>query len=107
MRAPSGQSEAAVRRPRSQGRVLAVLAALAAVATAAWLLAPRSGITGDSQFAIIWGDQLVHGHRPDISAQWATAPHPLGLLAGAVASVLGVGGSVAFMVAIGFLAFAA
>jgi hypothetical protein len=83
------------------------VAALVALATAAWLIAPAAGITADTQYAIIWGDQLRHGLSPEFGISWAPAPHPLGTVVGAAASLFGEHGAISFMVVIAFLAFAA
>ena len=53
-----------------------------------WLLVP--GHTGyDAEYALLWGQELAHGHLPTLTAAYAPTPHPLANLVGAVLSPLG------------------
>lgn len=48
-----------------------------------------SGIGIDTQYALLWGNQLAHGARIELDAPFATTPHPLTILIGAVVAVIG------------------
>ncbi len=46
----------------------------------------------DSVYSLLWGRELVHGHLPSFDAYRAPTEHPLGVLFGALLSLLGRGG---------------
>jgi hypothetical protein len=54
-----------------------------------WLAFGRGPIGYDTAYALLWGDQLAHGHLPDYTALHAPTPHPLANLAGLVLAPLG------------------
>ena len=62
----------------------------------------------DSFYALVWGDQLVSGTKPDFEAPVAPTQHPLAIAAGALASPLGDGAEEALLalviLSIGFIA---
>jgi hypothetical protein len=76
-------------RPRS----LVVPAAAAIVlAAVVWLaFAPARFVNYDTEYALLWGNDLVHGRAPDYDVPFAPTPHPLATAVGAVASVFGTG----------------
>jgi hypothetical protein len=41
----------------------------------------------DVSFSLDWGRELIHGELPDVHAPGASTPHPLSILAGAVAAL--------------------
>ena len=61
----------------------------------------------DSFYALVWGDDLVHGRAPQYDVPIAPTPHPLAIAAGALASPLGDGAEDALLalvlLSIGFL----
>src|SRR4051812_34435334 len=76
-------------RPRPVLIPLAVSAALAAVV---WLaFAPARFVNYDTEYALLWGNDLLHGRTPDYDVPFAPTPHPLATLVGVVASQLGTG----------------
>ena len=69
------------------GGRLAVVTAFAACVVL-WLLVP--GHTGyDAAYALLWGQELAHGHLPTLDAAYAPTPHPLANLVAAMLSPLG------------------
>src|SRR5215210_7906477 len=58
----------------------------------------------DTFYALVWGDDLVHGRAPQYDVAIAPTPHPLAIAAGALASPLGDGAPDA-MLALGLLSF--
>jgi hypothetical protein len=59
------------------------------LAIALWLVYGEGPIGYDTAYALLWGDQLAHGHLPDYFALHAPTPHPLANLAGVVLAPLG------------------
>ncbi|MEA2376061.1 MAG: hypothetical protein QOD53_2524, partial [Thermoleophilaceae bacterium] len=61
----------------------------------------------DSFYALVWGNDLVHGRAPQYDVPIAPTPHPLAIAAGALVSPLGDGAEDAMLalvlLAIGFL----
>jgi hypothetical protein len=54
-----------------------------------WLAYGRGPIGYDTAYALLWGDQLAHGHLPNYMALHAPTPHPLANLAGLALAPLG------------------
>jgi hypothetical protein len=62
----------------------------------------------DTFYSLVWGDDLVHGRQPQFEVPVAPTPHPLALVAGALASPFGDGAEDVLLglviVSIGFIA---
>ena len=69
---------------------LALLAV--ALASLAGFLAYPTYPNYDSYYSLVWGRELVHGHLPTFEAYRAPTQHPLAVVFGALASLLGGGG---------------
>src|SRR5918911_3589624 len=65
--------------------------ALAAAAIGALILAFfwHAFLNYDTFYALVWGDDLVHGRTPRYDVPVAPTPHPLATAVGAVASLFG------------------
>ena len=79
-------------RPRAAGRHRRPVGAggavrLAVVGFFTWVTYPNY----DSYYALLWGDELLHGHLPSFEAYRAPTEHPLAVAFGAALSVLGQG----------------
>ncbi len=48
--------------------------------------APARFLNYDTQYALLWGDDLVHGRTPDYDVPFAPTPHPLATLVGLLGS---------------------
>src|SRR3982751_4215431 len=46
----------------------------------------------DTFYALVWGDDLVHGRTPQYAVPFAPTPHPLATVVGAGASLFGDAG---------------
>ena len=66
-------------------------AGVLALAVLLWLVYGKGPIGYDTAYALLWGDQLAHGHLPDYVALRAPTPHPLANLVGLVLAPLGDG----------------
>jgi hypothetical protein len=72
-------------RPRSLP-LLPVLTS-AALAALVWLVASPAGFLNyDTEYALLWGTDLVHGRTPDYDVPFAPTPHPLATLVGMLGS---------------------
>jgi hypothetical protein len=89
---PGSYSLARLRAVPGSTWAAAAFGALAAVALAAYLAFPTYP-TYDSFYALIWGNDLVHGHIPDLAVYRAPTEHPLAILFGAFSSLFGQGGA--------------
>ncbi len=88
---------------RRRRRELLAGAVVALVAVLAWALAP-SYPSYDSQWALVWGRELVHGVLPSYEVYAAPTPHPLWTLVAGACALLGGGGDRALvLVAVGSL----
>jgi hypothetical protein len=76
-------------RPRALAIPVAVSALLAALVAAFTL--PARFVNYDTEYALLWGHDLIHGRTPDYDVPFAPTPHPLATLVGAVGSVFGTG----------------
>src|SRR5262249_49141950 len=64
--------------------------ALASLSVAALVALALAGHLGyDMAYALLWGDQLAHGHLPTLEGPFAPTPHPLANLLGMVVAPLG------------------
>src|SRR3954464_15775465 len=77
-------------RPRP-ALLLPALAAIALGALVALVFAPAHFVNYDTEYALLWGHDLVHGRTPDYTVAFAPTPHPLATLLGAVLSLFGPG----------------
>jgi len=69
-----------------------LLPAVAAVALGALVflaVAPAHFLNYDTEYAVLWGHDLVHGRTPDYDVAFAPTPHPLATLVAAIASLAG------------------
>ena len=66
-------------------------AGVLALAGLLWLVYGEGPIGYDTAYALLWGDQLAHGHLPDYLALRAPTPHPLANLVGLALAPLGDG----------------
>lgn len=76
-----------------------------------WLLFGAVAVVNyDTLYAILWGDQLLHGRAAEFAVAGAPTPHPLLTLLGVIAAPIAGGGSaagLAFVAFTGYLATAA
>ena len=83
----------------------ALAAGLLALLVFAWF--GHAFLNYDSFYALVWGNDLVHGRGPQYGVPIAPTPHPLAIAAGALVSPLGDGAEDAMLalvlLAIGFL----
>jgi hypothetical protein len=82
--------------PAAVSIALAALVALAA--------APARFLNYDTEYALLWGHDLVHGRTPDYTVAFAPTPHPLATLVGALGSLIGSGFGEGLFEVIAFLA---
>jgi hypothetical protein len=69
--------------PAAVSIALAALVALAA--------SPARFLNYDTEYALLWGHDLVHGRTPDYTVPFAPTPHPLATLVGALGSLISRG----------------
>ncbi|WP_445152353.1 hypothetical protein [Baekduia sp. Peel2402] len=68
-------------------RALIPVATSAVLAAAVWLVtAPAGFLNYDTAYALLWGNDLVHGRTPDYDVPFAPTPHPLATLVGMLSS---------------------
>jgi hypothetical protein len=86
--------------------------AIPALAGLCWLLVPHGFPQYDTEYALVWGDQLAHGNKPDYGAPIPPTPHPLADVWGLLLSPLGTGAETATVIlaylalgAVGYLVF--
>lgn len=65
--------------------------ALCAMALVGFLIYPTYP-TYDSEYALIWGREILHGHKPSFAGYRHPTEHPLAVAFGAALSLLGEGG---------------
>jgi hypothetical protein len=76
-------------RPRS---LLVPAAVPVVLAGLVWLLtAPARFLNYDTEYALLWGHDLIHGRTPDYTVAFAPTPHPLATVVGALGSLIGTG----------------
>jgi hypothetical protein len=93
-------------RVRPTGAVADVIATISLAAAARLVIGPVF-LNFDAFYALIWGDQLMHGRTPDYFSPDAPAPHPLGIAVGALLSPLGPALRIGALNAVGPLAVGA
>ena len=84
-----------------------LLPLIAAAAALLWLIFPFGFPTYDTAYALLWGDELAHGARPDYSAPLPPTPHPLADLWGALLSPFGPNAAADATTALAYLALGA
>jgi hypothetical protein len=68
-------------------RALIPFATSAALAAVVWLITDPAGFLNyDTEYALLWGNDLVHGRTPDYDVPFAPTPHPLATLVGMLGS---------------------
>jgi hypothetical protein len=77
------------------------------VAGLLWLVIPFGFLSYDTWYAVVWGDEVAHGHQPDYGAAQPPTPHPLGVLWSALVSPLGATGASDATVLLAYLALGA
>jgi hypothetical protein len=65
--------------------------------------APARFVNYDTEYAIVWGNDLVHGRTPDYDVAFAPTPHPLATAVGAVGSLFGTGFAEGLFIVLAFL----
>ena len=68
---------------------LIALAWTAAAALVFWLVLGHGFVNYDTLYALVWGNDLAHGHLPDYDVPLAPTPHPLAIVVGIVLAPLG------------------
>jgi hypothetical protein len=79
--------------------VSVLLAALVALVSA-----PARFLNYDTEYALLWGHDLVHGRTPDYTVAFAPTPHPLLTLVAAIGALFGSAAGEALLIGIAFLA---
>ena len=97
---------AARRRLPSQLRALAPAAWILVGAGALWLAFGHGFANYDTFYALVWGDEILAGAKPDYGAPIPPTPHPLATLAGVLLAPFGDGAE-PIAVAIAYLSLAA
>ena len=72
----------------------------------AWLLIGAGFLNYDTAYSLLWGGDVLHGHRPDFGVPVAPTPHPLATLLGIVLTPFGNAGQ-GLWVLIAFLSLGA
>lgn len=73
-----------------------------------WLLfGAVSVVNYDTLYAILWGDQLLHGRAAEFTVAGAPTPHPLLTLLGALVAPIAGGGSAAGLAFVAFTGYVA
>ncbi|MFT4034492.1 MAG: hypothetical protein QM679_02840 [Patulibacter sp.] len=86
----------------------AVLLSSLMAASALWLIFGAVVVVNyDTQYAILWGDQLLRGQSPELTVAGAPTPHPLLTLLGVLAAPIAGGGSPAGLALVAFLGYLA
>ncbi|HWH94018.1 MAG TPA: hypothetical protein VNT03_09165 [Baekduia sp.] len=73
-------------------------------AVVALACAPARFVNYDTEYALLWGNDLVHGRTPDYEVAFAPTPHPLATLLGALGALLGTGFGEGMFIVSAFLA---
>jgi hypothetical protein len=74
---------------RPAARLLPAVATVVGVAVWLWLTYAPWFLNYDARYALLWAQDLWHGHVPDYTATYAPTPHPLQTAAGLVLVPLG------------------
>ena len=92
-----------MRRP-THPLVVPISASLALAALVALAAAPARFLNYDTAYALLWGNDLIHGRTPDYDVAFAPTPHPLATVVGAVGAVFGTGFGEALFEVLAFVA---
>src|SRR3954451_1230521 len=84
--------------------VVPLSASLAPAPLVALAAAPARFLNYDTAYALLWGNDLVHGRTPDYDVAFAPTPHPLATVVGAIGAVFGTGFGEALFEVLAFLA---
>ncbi len=77
-------------------------------ATALWLVFGAVVVVNyDTLYAILWGNQLLHGQAPELTAAGAPTPHPLLTLLGVIAAPIAGHGSATGLAVVAFAGYLA
>src|SRR4051794_32524236 len=91
-------------RPPRHPLLLPLVTSIALAALVALAAAPARFVNYDTEYALLWGNDLVHGRTPDYGVAFAPTPHPLATLVGALGALFGTGFGEALFVVLAFLA---
>src|SRR4051794_7315906 len=92
-----------MRRP-THPLILPALASLALAALVALAAAPARFLNYDTAYALLWGNDVIHGRTPDYDVAFAPTPHPLATVVGAVGAAFGTGFGEALFEVLAFVA---
>ena len=92
------------RRVRPRPLLVPAAASLVLAAIVWAVAAPARFVNYDTEYALLWGHDLVHGRTPDYSVAFAPTPHPLAELLGAIGSLVSVGFGEGLFEVVAFLA---
>jgi hypothetical protein len=91
-------------RPPRHPLVLPAVTSIALAALVALAAAPARFVNYDTEYALLWGNDLIHGRTPDYSVAFAPTPHPLATLVGAIGALFGTGFGEGLFIVLAFLA---
>ncbi|WCB92323.1 hypothetical protein DSM104299_01015 [Baekduia alba] len=66
--------------------------------------APARFVNYDTEYALLWGNDIVHGRTPDYDVAFAPTPHPLATAVAAVGALFGTGFLEGLFIVLAFLA---
>jgi hypothetical protein len=92
-----------MRRP-THPLILPALASVALAGLVALVAAPARFVNYDTAYALLWGNDIVHGRTPDYGVPFAPTPHPLATVVGALGALFGTGFGNALFIVLAFLA---
>jgi hypothetical protein len=91
--------------PRPRDAPLVPFLVTAAVAAVLVLGTHPAGLVNyDTEYALLWGNDLIHGRVPDYGVPFAPTPHPLATLVGTLGAVPGITFGENLFLVIAFLA---
>ena len=76
-------------RPRDVPLLIPLLVTVAVAAVVALAIQPAGFVNYDTEYALLWGNDLIHGRVPDYGVPFAPTPHPLATLVGAFGALFG------------------
>jgi hypothetical protein len=89
---PAASPSANARPPRGATRVLPALLTVVGVAALLRLVYHPWYLNYDARYALLWARDLVHGLKPDYTADFAPTPHPLETAVSVLATPFGDSG---------------
>src|SRR4051812_10987223 len=92
-----------MRRP-THPLVVPAVTSVALAALVALAAAPARFVNYDTEYALLWGNDIVHGRTPDYGVAFAPTPHPLATLLGALGAAFGTGFGEAVFIVVAFVA---